>query len=1450
MKSMETKDTRSLMEQLEDQWVIWTLVAVLAAGFLIRLYGATHWPMDSDEEWYIADARLILQGMTPFVDFHTRSPVFLFAIAAFMKAFGVGVVSARLVTVFSSTILAGVLFLIGKQLYNPKAGLVAAALFSLSPFTIRYGFTAVTESFSMMLLGVSLYLLIRGIEKKRWHFFLLHGLFLALAIFSRRSGLIFIITEPILLAIIFYRHREVFNSAKELAMPILAAAAGLGTFALPVFLFFSSSSDTFYENYINPAMAQPQMFRPLIWVFSDVGYQGIHLLIPAVMFMVLWIIPHIQERFVPWLKLAVLGLGIMMLLSLLKVIFGIFDSLYYNPFIEKYLETGFIPSINLILIGTDSLGSFKESGWTSVVGGWMAALVFVTVLVLLPVEKRVFRFRRVGWTRRSSREAQPDEDLAYYTLVVPGAGKLVFLLLIGTGILILAGFAFTATLNDIVVDTLFLFFLVAFSGLALTSALWTMEGRRPVSGSMFLVPGLGITLAAAAAVLYLPATRTDFLADFLKTGYLGYILAVIITVALVLPFLGEEKDQKDDDGKRESKHERKKGPLPPKRKRSRGGTDDDQEINPFAHQSGEDFLRLHALEVCLLLGLIISLAAAALTFRFYTNVYDMEVQRGLYSKLAIIPILLAAAYPLLRWTERELSQLQFMLVSGGLVSVGSAVLAAVTWRNHAADPLVFAALAMALVLFAIYLVKLQPGLPRGRSYSSVFLFFWFASIFGFYLSRRFIMPVYFLELAPAACVMGGALIWWFCENFQGDRRLGTVMFVFLLALSATSTQAMLFNSDYFLLDEDQADLHPPIATVEEIGKHLKDNTRSDDQLLCWPTYAAEADRSVVFNITHGLSYMEGTYETFQYPSLRQIADDMVRDPVPYVVLDNAIINFWLMGSGEGAFLWDVIESRYDVEAEFDHIQVLSYNPDKLSQTNRDVSVDGNLVTFRLSGTYGSHYTNVAVIGDFNNWGLDGTELPMQITHEGYPTLPVPYVNHTLSATIELPFGGTRYAFVGDGRDIFWDPTNPDIEWNDDSGRFESKLDVEVRPVDINRVLQGQTGELFSTEARAATSLGAYTSDIGFFVLQEGGSHLLVGVFGTLPEVTRGDVVRVSGMISRVDNLDLLYLSCNDEDVVVVSDEDDDFIQVNPQPIRNILERSGPDEPYLIPDGTVAMVTGDVTMFHADSITLSEPSGYSMGIRFLQNQTRDLPQWSAGDQVAVNGIVLSNDDRYERVLLITHINGDTVVIDPVMREDIHRARNFLGATLSIRGTVSSPPGELNYPIPRKDDIVTFFIDDGTGGVMVSVPLADGTGTPFSQSLPLGTDVFLKGVMSDDTYGMQYLDVTALEDVKTYGIKSVVRTNLDIAKIGETHEGRLVTVRGQVESIESGNNRFVLSDATGSVTVDLGFGEGMDAMDLSILSELEVTGIISQRLEPLQSSGGYRLMPRSISDIEKQ
>lgn len=135
----------------------------LVAGFIIRLYLAFTAPINMDENFYAFDGHLLENGLTPFQDFPTRSPLMIIISAAILRMGGDFYALRTAAVIFS--IATGILvFHAGRIMGGQRIGSLAAALYFLSPYSIRYGYVFFTQPFEAFCVGLSFTLLVRWVS--------------------------------------------------------------------------------------------------------------------------------------------------------------------------------------------------------------------------------------------------------------------------------------------------------------------------------------------------------------------------------------------------------------------------------------------------------------------------------------------------------------------------------------------------------------------------------------------------------------------------------------------------------------------------------------------------------------------------------------------------------------------------------------------------------------------------------------------------------------------------------------------------------------------------------------------------------------------------------------------------------------------------------------------------------------------------------------------------------------------------------------------------------------------------------------------------------------------------------------------------------------------------------------------------------------------------------------
>jgi LPXTG-motif cell wall-anchored protein len=183
--------------------------------------------------------------------------------------------------------------------------------------------------------------------------------------------------------------------------------------------------------------------------------------------------------------------------------------------------------------------------------------------------------------------------------------------------------------------------------------------------------------------------------------------------------------------------------------------------------------------------------------------------------------------------------------------------------------------------------------------------------------------------------------------------------------------------------------------------------------------------------------------------------------------------------------------------------------------------------------------------------------------------------------------------------------------------------------------------------------------------------------------------------------------------------------------------------------------------------------------------------------------------------------------------IYEARRAAeGTKVILRAQVTSPPHLLASR--------TMYVQDATAGLRVYIEHGD------YSPLNLGDWTLLTGVMAE-RQGERQIRVYAAYDVVLIGPGTPPAPALVKTKdVGEENEGRLVVVRGVVES-KSGDYLYV-NDGSGTARVYINDATGIDKSPFEKGKVVEIMGIVSQWDESAPYDEGYRLMPRYQQDLQ--
>ena len=178
------------------------LPLILLLAMVIRLWNIDQPKMSADESMhYFPEMQQIhqlgfdQQRRHPTDLYHATSPNPighpLFAVQLtniFLQLIVPSASVARGVMAMAGVALVGMVYLLGRDLFSRRHGLVAALLAALVPLAVRYNRTMYLDSIYSLLVALLIWLLVRAYLTRQWRWFLLAGVVLGLAAATKTSA--------------------------------------------------------------------------------------------------------------------------------------------------------------------------------------------------------------------------------------------------------------------------------------------------------------------------------------------------------------------------------------------------------------------------------------------------------------------------------------------------------------------------------------------------------------------------------------------------------------------------------------------------------------------------------------------------------------------------------------------------------------------------------------------------------------------------------------------------------------------------------------------------------------------------------------------------------------------------------------------------------------------------------------------------------------------------------------------------------------------------------------------------------------------------------------------------------------------------------------------------------------------------------------------------------------
>ena len=247
------------------------IIAAIGALYLItRLVNINIFPIFTDEAIYTYWAKVALNDpANRFISLEDgKQPLFIWIGAVFQQFLKDPLIASRLVSFFAGFGSIIGIYLITKELFRPKAALIASLLYVILPFTLLYDRLALYDSLLTMLGIFAVYFSIKMSKEPRLDFAFLNGFAIGLALITKSSGNFFLYLLPFSLLLCNFR--------KKMILKNLSKWAGLSivTFTLSQLIYNSLRlSPLFYvierKNYEFIRSVSEIINDPFLFAFSN-----------------------------------------------------------------------------------------------------------------------------------------------------------------------------------------------------------------------------------------------------------------------------------------------------------------------------------------------------------------------------------------------------------------------------------------------------------------------------------------------------------------------------------------------------------------------------------------------------------------------------------------------------------------------------------------------------------------------------------------------------------------------------------------------------------------------------------------------------------------------------------------------------------------------------------------------------------------------------------------------------------------------------------------------------------------------------------------------------------------------------------------------------------------------------------------------------------------------------
>lgn len=210
------------------------LFGALILGAGVRLWQINSMGFNTDEAVYAGQAAAIVgdETLRPFFPMFRAHPILFQFIASFGFLWGVNDLAGRLFSVVFGLATVWLVYLLGRLLYTPRTGAVAAMLLALMPYHVVVSRQMILDGPMTFFATLTLYLVARFAATQRPEWLYASGAGLALTFLTKETGIIVIGGVYVFLALC----ARIGVRIRDLAISLACMLVGVGLFPLSLAL--------------------------------------------------------------------------------------------------------------------------------------------------------------------------------------------------------------------------------------------------------------------------------------------------------------------------------------------------------------------------------------------------------------------------------------------------------------------------------------------------------------------------------------------------------------------------------------------------------------------------------------------------------------------------------------------------------------------------------------------------------------------------------------------------------------------------------------------------------------------------------------------------------------------------------------------------------------------------------------------------------------------------------------------------------------------------------------------------------------------------------------------------------------------------------------------------------------------------------------------------------------